>query len=71
MNVLNTPDLLKAINTGKLPADQVDEARKHLDEEIFQCDEVIQDPETEFHVRDEYRGYRSQYTNALTKLKLI
>ncbi len=69
MSRIDTRKLLQAIHAGTLNDSEKEEAMKHLDEEIFQCDEVLQDQETEPHVRREYRAYKTEYNKALTKLK--
>lgn len=43
-------------------------ARTLLENEIAACDDVIQDPETQFHIRAEYQQSRVQYLKLLNRL---
>ena len=66
---MNLTTLLHQINTSQITLDEIPQARQQLEEEIFQCDEVIKDQETEWHMRNEYRETRRKCLAALERIK--
>ena len=61
-------ETLKSINNSTIRLEEIPAAKTLLENEIAACDEVIQDPETEFHVRAEYRNMRISYLKCLNRV---
>jgi hypothetical protein len=61
-------EIIRAINTGKIKIEQIANAKGELENEIAACVEVIQDKETEFHIREEYKTKLIVYTKLFNKI---
>lgn len=57
-----------AIKKGTINIEDVHDAKTLLENEIMACDDVIQDGETEWHVRAEYQEKRKFYNRLLNRL---
>jgi hypothetical protein len=57
-----------AINKGTINIEDVPDAKTLLENEIMACDDVIQDGETEWHMRREYQEKRKFYNRLLNRL---
>lgn len=61
-------ETLKAIMSSTIMLEEIPAAKTLLENEIAACDDVIQDQETEFHVRTEYQNMRRTYLKCLNRI---
>jgi hypothetical protein len=61
-------DIEMAIKTGSLESIDLAAAKNKLDNEIFQCNEVIQDHETQEHDRLAYKATKTRLQILKNKL---
>jgi len=61
-------ETIKAIMSSTIKVEDIASAKTLLENEIAACEDVIQDPETEFHVIAEYRSMRTTYLKCLNRL---
>lgn len=61
-------ETIKAINTSTIIVQDIPAAKSMLENEISACDDVIQDQETEPHVRQEYQNLRKTYLKCLNRI---
>jgi hypothetical protein len=60
--------LITAIERGTIKLEEIAEAKEMLENEIMQCEDVLQDPETEIMSRREFQGKLSLYLKLKNRL---
>lgn len=59
---------IDAISDSSIMLEQIPAAKTMLENEIDACEDVIQDPETEFHVRAEYHQKLKTFKKLLNRI---
>lgn len=59
---------IDAISDSSIKLEQIPAAKTMLENEIDACEDVIQDPETEFHVRAEYHQKLKTFKKLLNRI---
>lgn len=65
---MNIDYVITAIQKGTIMLEEIAEAKEMLDNEIMQCEDIIQDPETELYSRREFQGKLSLYLKLKNRL---
>lgn len=61
-------ETINAITDSSIKLEQIPAAKTMLENEIAACEDVIQDHETEFHVRAEYQNKLRTYKKLLNRI---
>jgi hypothetical protein len=61
-------ETIKAINDSSIELADIPAAKTMLENEISACEDVIQDPETEFHMRAEYQHKLKTFKKMLNRI---
>ena len=59
---------IDAISDSSIKLEQIPAAKTMREKEIEACEDVIQDPETEFHVRAEYHQKLKTFKKLLNRI---
>jgi hypothetical protein len=65
---MNLRETIAAIMDGTIEMQHVPDARNMVENEIADCEQIIQDIETEYHVRVEYQNKLRTYKKLLNRL---
>ncbi|MCP9765165.1 hypothetical protein [Lacihabitans soyangensis] len=65
---MNLQETIDAINDSSIKLEQIPDAKTLLENEIAACEDVIQDPETEFHMRAEYHQKMKTFKKLLNRI---
>jgi hypothetical protein len=65
---MNIDYVITAIQKGTIKLEEIAEAKEMLDNEIMQCQAVIQDPETELYSRREFQAKLVLYQKLKNRL---
>lgn len=61
-------ETINAIQGSTIKLEDIPAAKTMLENEIAACEDVIQDPETEFHVRAEYQNKLRTFKKLLNRI---
>jgi hypothetical protein len=61
-------ETINAIQDSTIMLEQISAAKTMLENEIAACEEIVQDSETEFHVRAEYQNKLRTYKKLLNRI---
>lgn len=65
---MNIDYVITSIQRGTIKLEEVSEAKEMLDNEIMQCEEVLQDHETELYSRREFQAKLALYRKLKNRL---
>jgi len=65
---MNIDYVVSAITKGSIRLEEVCEAKEMLNNEIMQCEDILQDQETELYSRREFQGKLTLYKKLLNRL---
>lgn len=60
--------IIESITKGTIKLEEIEEAKTMLENEIEQCRDIVQDPETELYSRIEFREKLTLYTKLKNRL---
>jgi hypothetical protein len=61
-------ETINAIKASTIKLEEIPVAKTMLENEIYACESVIQDPETEFHMRAEYQNKLKTFKKLLNRI---
>lgn len=61
-------ETIAAVMDGTIEMQRIPDARNTIENEIADCEQIIQDIETEYHVRVEYQAKLKTYKKLLNRL---
>ena len=65
---MNIDYVITAIQKGTIMLEEIAEAKEMLDNEIMQCEDILQDPETELYSRREFQAKLALYRKLKNRL---
>lgn len=65
---MNIDYVVSAITKGSIKLEEVRDAKEMLNNEIMQCEDILQDNETEVYSRREFQNKLSLYKKLLNRL---
>jgi len=65
---MNIDYVITAIQKGTIKLEEIAEAKEMIDNEIMQCEDILQDPETELFSRREFQGKLALYRKLKNRL---